>query len=138
MKTSALESLFDKISSLRTCFIMAFERDEYHELSFAKQTAQLLHHGNTCFSWNLVVCFETDQHLQIDTGLGLGLKFIFHWNCQVLILCKSSLRSFAEALISSTTEKRDAFSGSSLKKEVNLSSKSFTEIKNSRGPRTDP
>ena len=37
MKT--LESLFDKIASLTTCFIMAFEHDEYHDLSFAKQTA---------------------------------------------------------------------------------------------------
>ena len=53
--------------------------------------------------------------------LGLGLKFIFHWNVQLLIF----LSSFAETLISWTAEKNDVSSANSLTTEVKLSGKLF-------------
>ena len=53
------------------------------------------------------------------------------------ILFKSSLSSFAEEFISWTTEKREVSSANSLTMEVKPSSKSFTWIKNNRGPKTE-
>ena len=39
-----------------------------------------------------------------------GLKFVFHWNTQVLISAKSLLKSLTELVIFSTTENRDVWS----------------------------
>ena len=42
-----------------------------------------------------------------------GLKFIFHWVTHLLILSKSLLRLFAEALMSYITENKDVSSAKS-------------------------
>ena len=55
--------------------------------------------------------------------LGSGLKFIFHENPLLLILFKSSSRSFAEVVISWNKEKRDVSSANSLTIEVKPSGK---------------
>ena len=46
--------------------------------------------------------------------LGSGLKLIFHWNAQLLILLKSLIKWAAEVLISRTSEKREASSAKGL------------------------
>ena len=64
--------------------------------------------------------------------LGSVLKLIFQWNARLLILLKCSLSSFAEVLISWTTEKKGVSSTNSLTKEVKPSGKSFILVKNNR------
>ena len=43
-----------------------------------------------------------------------GLKFIFHWKAQLLILAKSLFSSFADVFMSSVTESKDVSSANSL------------------------
>ena len=57
--------------------------------------------------------------------LGSAFRLIFHWNAQLLILFKSSLSFFAEALTSLTKEKRDVSSANRLTIKVKTSGKSF-------------
>ena len=46
--------------------------------------------------------------------LGSGLKFIFHWKIQLLILAKLLLSSFADVFMSCVTDNKDVSSVNSL------------------------
>ena len=69
---------------------------------------------------------------------GSGLKFIFHWNAQVLILAKSLFNSLADLLIFSTSENSDASSSNNFASDVKLSDKSFMYIRKSSGLKIEP
>ena len=69
---------------------------------------------------------------------GSGLKFIFHWNVQVLILAKSLLNSLADLLIFSTSENSDVLSTNNFALDVKLSGKSFMYIRKSSGLKIEP
>ena len=58
--------------------------------------------------------------------VGSGLKFIFHWNAEVLILVKPLFDSLADLLIFSTTEYSDVSSANSFSWDARFSS--FTII----------
>ena len=70
--------------------------------------------------------------------LGSGLKLIFHWKAQLLILFKSSFKFYADKFLSNITEKRDVLSANSLGFETKSSEKSFIYIKKSSRPRIEP
>ena len=59
--------------------------------------------------------------------LGSGLKLIFNWKAQFILL-KSSFKFFADKSLSNITEKRD----------VPLANSLEFEIKKSSGPRIEP
>ena len=56
---------------------------------------------------------------------GSGLKPIFHWYGQLLIFNKSLFKTFADEVISQTTEKREVSSAKSLGFDDNLVDKSL-------------
>ena len=67
--------------------------------------------------------------------LGSGLKLIFDWKAQLLILFKSSFKFFANKSLSNITEKRNLLSVFSDK--TKFSDKSFIYIQKSSGPRIE-
>ena len=69
---------------------------------------------------------------------GSGLKFIFHWHAQVLILAKSLFNSLADLLIFSTSENRNVSSSNNFALDVKLSDKSFMYIRKSRDLKIEP
>ena len=79
----------------------------------------------------LRICFETSALLQNNLGCDTFCSFLRNKSCWACLLgsglkLKSSLRSFAETLISWTTEKRDVPSDNSLTIKIKQSGKSFT------------
>ena len=90
-------------------------------LRFVCETSALLR--------NILECDTLSNFLLNENSstcfLGSGIKVVSHWNAQLLILFKSSLPSFAEALIPWSTEKRDMSSVNSLTIKVKLLLKSF-------------
>ena len=70
--------------------------------------------------------------------LGSGLKLIFHWNAQLLILLKSLFKWLAEILTFCTMEKRDVSSTKSLSVVDRSSDRSLMQIKNNSGPSMEP
>ena len=54
-----------------------------------------------------------------------GLKLIFHWNAQLLILAKLLFRSLADLVIFFTTKSKDVSSANNFGLDAKLSDKSF-------------
>ena len=63
--------------------------------------------------------------------VGSGLKFIFHWNTQVLVLVESLFNSLADLAIFSTTENSDASSANNFGLHAKSSEKLFIYIRKS-------
>ena len=70
--------------------------------------------------------------------LGSGLKLIFRWKYQSLIIFKSLLTSLAEVLASWATKNKEASSAKNLHSLSRPFGKSLTYIKNRWGPRMEP
>ena len=70
--------------------------------------------------------------------LGSGLKLIFRWWAQWLILAKSLLISAAELSLLCTTENKEESSANNLILDNNSSAKSFMYIKKNSGPIIKP
>ena len=71
--------------------------------------------------------------------LGSGLKLIFHWCAQWLVLAKSLLISAAELSLLCTTENKEVSSANNLVLDDNSSAKSFMFIKKKNsGPSIEP
>ena len=82
--------------------------------------------------------FETNLREKVISFaclLGSGLNYIFHWWAQWL---KSVLNSVTDLFMSETFEKRDVSSAKILHIDIILSGISFIQIRNKRGPSTDP
>ena len=67
-----------------------------------------------------------------------GLKFIFHWVAQLLILSKSLLELFAKVWMSCITENKDESSAKSFALDEKPSVRSLMQIKNNEGPSMEP
>ena len=58
-----------------------------------------------------------------------GLKFIFHWNAQSLILAKSLFKSLADLVIFSTTKNKDVSSANNFAFDAKSLDKSYMYIR---------
>ena len=70
--------------------------------------------------------------------VGSGLKFIFHWNAQVLILVKSLFNLLADLVIFSNIENSDVSSSNNFALDAKSWDKSFMYIRKSNGPNIEP
>ena len=70
--------------------------------------------------------------------MGSGLKLIFHLTDHSYSLFRSSFKEFVHTFFSYITAFKDTSSAKSLGLQIKLSGRSLINIKNGRGPRTEP
>ena len=85
-----------------------------------------------------ILKFLTKNNLLCQLSRISGLKFILHWNAQVLILAKSLFKSLADLAMFSTTKNRDASSANNSALDTKSSDKLFMSIRKNNGPNIGP